>query len=160
MCSVCVAVCLPVSAQVLNTPTTSADHFLPLYLPVTLPTLLSEDWTAQASPTALAWCPSSSLFLPLLPLPVFSFSLVCFAGVPLLSSSSLPIRTIGYGTHFPAALLTGTSRHILLGSAEAEACWWRRRHIACLPSSGEETELDAHRERVCVKEREGGYWCS
>lgn len=50
-----------VSAQVLSTPTTSAGHFLPLYLPVTLPTLLSGDWTAQASPTPLAWCHLFSL---------------------------------------------------------------------------------------------------
>jgi len=47
-------------------------------------------------------------------------SLVCFVCVPLLSSSSFPIGTIGYGTHFPAALLTGTSRHMPLGSAEGD----------------------------------------
>lgn len=55
-----------------------------------------------------------------LPPSIFSFFLVCFVCVPLLSSSSFPIRTIGYGTHFPAALLTGTSRHMPLGSAEGE----------------------------------------
>lgn len=67
---------------------------------------------------------------------IFSFFLVCFVCVPLLSSSSFPIRTIGYGTLFPAALLTGTSRHMPLGSAEGgehstvvaahsmSAIWW------------------------------------
>lgn len=78
-----------VTAQVLSTPTTSADHFLPWYPPVTLPTLLSEDWTAQASPTALAWCHSFSLppkpphISPLLSLSISLSCLFCLCPSPL-----------------------------------------------------------------------------
>lgn len=88
---------------------------------VTLPTLLSQDLTSLThSARLVSLVPPPPPHPPLLPLSIFSFFPVCFVCVPLLSSSSFPIRTIGYGTHFPAALLTGTSRHMPLGSAEGE----------------------------------------
>lgn len=55
---------------------------------------------------------SLSIYLSLLLL----FVLCCVSLLSFLLFFPL-IRTIGYGTHFPAALLTGTSRHMPLGSA-------------------------------------------
>lgn len=160
--------CLPVSAQVLNTPTTSADlffFFLLLYLPVTLPTVLSADWTAQTSPSALAWCHSCALPSPFFPSPSsLPFLFVLFVSLssllPLLPYEQQVTERIFLRHYCKAAAATCHQAQLRERSVQ------RRRRIPCLPSSGGETELfgcplSAHKERETGKDigvHELGSW--
>lgn len=121
-------------------PATSADcsplHPLPTPHP---PTLLSRGWTAQSFTLSTRPCchllppstPPSPLLWHFLCVVCFVYVCVCMYQPYPLRTPPLPplllhppfiIRTIGYGTYFPAALLTGTSRHMPLGSGREKNC--------------------------------------
>lgn len=145
---------LSVSPRVLNTPNYISRPFsasVYLHNPPHPPVRRLDRTSFINTSSPCVTCPPPLLSRS--PLSVSHFFLVCFVCAPLLSSSSFPIRTIGYGTHFPAALLTGTSRHMPLASAEGRERergalgGWRFWGISFLPSSGARAEVNAEKCR-------------